>query len=217
MRTATRASRPAICAWAGTLFLITAGCVLALSASPAWPHAPGQGATTSGRSSRTAPGALNATLNTQTGAMGEQDRELMEDLAQANIAEIETGRLALKKSQDRKVRQFAQTMIDDHTSALNDLRQLAQRKDVKLPPDTDFQHKAIATALKALPDDRFDDRYMEHVGVIEHRRTVDLLEKTQRSSQDPDLKANAGRTLPVVQHHLSMAREISGRTGAAGS
>jgi putative membrane protein len=138
-----------------------------------------------------------------------EDREMISDLVEANIAEIETGKLALQKTKNPEVKRFAQQMIDDHSKALQEVQQLGQTKNVELPKDTDFGHKSMATALKMLTGATFDKRYVSHVGVGDHRRTLDLLQKIQREAKDPDLKAFAVKTAPVVEHHLAMARQMA--------
>lgn len=175
----------------GALALLALGLAL-----PAWSqvsNAPGRSATSQSQAS--------APQNTR------EEREMMEDLAHANLAEIETGRLALEKTQNTQVRQYAQQMIDEHTKALQELQQLGQKKQVKLPDDADFQHKAIATAMRLLSGETFDKQYIRQIALRDHRRTEDLLQKAQRS-QDADIKAYAGKLLPVVQRHLSMARDL---------
>ncbi|WP_126837719.1 DUF4142 domain-containing protein [Variovorax sp. MHTC-1] len=82
--------------------------------------------------------------------VAEADREMMVDVAQANLAEIATGKLALDKSQDPKIDKFAQQMIDDHTKALDDLKKIAQSKGVEIPGEPDLAHKA-PRSLQALP------------------------------------------------------------------
>lgn len=69
---------------------------------------------------------------------------MMVDLAEASIAQIQTGKLALEKGKSDKVKSFARHMVDDHTKALSELQTLAQSKGVKLPEDTDLPHKGIA-------------------------------------------------------------------------
>lgn len=208
-------------AFAGRLLAGAVLCSLA-SLSPANAQGTGQASGPSAGAGNTASQGAPSQQRTDAGkgsqpqSMGEQDRELIEDLAHANLAEIETGRLALEKSTSPQVKQFAQRMIDDHTNAMKQLQQLAQRKGAEVPRETDFQHKAIATALRLLDGNTFDEQYMRHVGVNDHRRTVDLLEKTQRTARDPDLKGYARKTLPTVQKHLAMARQMTGRDAAAG-
>lgn len=137
------------------------------------------------------------------------DQEFMEDITHANLAEIQTGKMALEKSSNEQVRKFAQKMIDDHTKAHQELQKLAASKGVTLPTDTDPQHKIIATALKALSGDTFDRQYISQVGVADHKRTHELLEKTQRTATDPALKAYAQKTISVVHQHLMSAQQIA--------
>src|SRR5438309_201543 len=49
------------------------------------------------------------------------DSSAMKKLAGANMAEIETGKLAASKSQNADVKKFGQQMVDDHTKMLDDL------------------------------------------------------------------------------------------------
>jgi len=138
------------------------------------------------------------------------DERAMKDIAQANIAEIETGKLAQEKASKDEVKKFAQTMVDDHTKALTELQEIASKKGVELPTETDMKHKASATALKALNGDSFDKRYMSSVGVSDHKKTHEMLQKVERNTNDPDLKAYAAKTLPVVHGHLTTAQQIAG-------
>jgi putative membrane protein len=139
--------------------------------------------------------------------LGDEAREWVEDLAQAHLAAIATGRIALDKTQHAQVSSFAQQMIDEHTLALQELQQLGQAKQMSLPRDVDFQHKAIASALRLLTGQTFDRQYIRQAGIKDHRRSVDLLQQVQAGA-DPELKALAGRQLPVMQRHLARAREI---------
>ncbi|MDB5892314.1 MAG: hypothetical protein JWP47_3145 [Polaromonas sp.] len=142
------------------------------------------------------------------GQMASDDRDMMEDLAEASLAEIETGKLALEKSQNPQVKKFAQQMIDDHTKALKELQQVAQTKGATMPTEPDLMHKGKATALRALSGDTFDKQYVQQAGVADHKNTMELIQKVQKSGKDPALKAYAGKTLPVVQHHLQMAQAM---------
>ena len=168
-------------------------------------------AQTSGNSSSN---RVSIAADTKTGSAQFQhaDHQLLENIAQANLAEIATGRIALDTSKDERVRKFAQTMIDDHTAAMTDVQQLAQAKGVALPDSPDLKHKTMATALKAMSGETFDKQYMSHAGVGDHQQTLNLLQKTQREAKDPQLKALAVKMIPVVQGHLAEAHRIAPAT-----
>lgn len=136
------------------------------------------------------------------------DRELIRDIAQANLGEIDAGRLALEKSEDERIRKFAQLMIDDHAKALEELRVLAQSKGITLPDETDLQHKTLSTALGLLSGSVFDSQYIARIGIGDHERVEQLLDKTISETSDQELKVYAERNIKVVQHHLSVARAI---------
>jgi putative membrane protein len=151
-----------------------------------------------------APGALSPAAK-----LPRAERNMLRDLAQANLAEIATGKLALAKSQDGEVRKFAQTMVDDHSTALKDVQQLAQAKAITLPSEPDAKHRAALKAMQAMDGTRFDRQYMSQAGVGDHRKTRELLQKVQARARDGDLKALAGKMLPVVEQHLAHAEQMT--------
>lgn len=157
-------------------------------------------------------GAASSASATQ---IADADRKMMHDIVEANLAEIETGKLALDKSRNVHIRAFAQKMIDDHTNAMQALQSLARNKGIALPTETDMQHKAMATGLSVLSGDTFDQRYLQHIGVADHQRTLDLLKQTIQTTNDRDLRAHATQMMPVVEQHLAIAQRMMSMAGAA--
>lgn len=145
------------------------------------------------------------------------DRRMLIDLAQANMAEIEASRMAQTKSQSEQVKNFAQQMIDDHTRALGEVQQLAQAKGVTLPAELNRLHRTKAKRLGALSGEAFDRAYMAQAGVADHKKTHSLLRQAQTRAKDPDLKALAARTLPVVDQHLNSANQLHQNTARGAS
>jgi len=146
------------------------------------------------------------------------DQNIMRDLAQANLSEIETGKVALQKSNNDQVKTYAQKMIDDHTQAQKDLEQLAQAKGVTLPTEPDNKHQSELKKLSSLEGEKFDKRYLSQGGLSDHRNTHRLLERAQSRATDPDLKALVSKVEPVVSQHLTMAKDLqSGKSSTSGS
>lgn len=139
--------------------------------------------------------------------VSKDDMQMMGDMANANLAEIETGKLALEKSQTPEVKKFAQQMIDDHTQAQADLRKLAQSKGVDLPNKPDKKHQAMAEKMQDKSGEEFDRMYLKQVGVNDHQKTLKLLQKVQKNANDPELKALAAKTKPIVEQHLKMGKQ----------
>ncbi|MGI4843796.1 MAG: DUF4142 domain-containing protein [Janthinobacterium lividum] len=166
-------------------------------------HTSGSMQSTSGAS-----GAAGAT-GSGTAKLSNADKKAMSDMAIANMAEVETGKLALSKSQNAEVKTFAQQMIDDHGKALSELQTLAQTKGVTLPTELDAKHKSMAAKLEKLSGDAFDKEYMKMAGLKDHKDTHAKLQKISKSAKDPDVKAAAEKTIPTVEQHLKAAQQMS--------
>lgn len=164
----------------------------------------GSSATTGGAA------AAGATAAGTTGksTLAKGDETILKNMAQANISEIEAGKLAQSKSSNDQVKSFAQQMIDDHTKALNDVQQLAQQKGVTLPTEPDAKHKAMATKLQAMSGDAFDKAYMAQAGVADHKKVHSMLLSDEKKAKDPDVKALASKMAPVVEQHLKSAQQM---------
>lgn len=161
----------------------------------------------SGSTNNASAGSSSAASSSKS-SVSKDDKDFMEDIAHANLAEVATGKMALEKSQNEQVKQFAQKMIDDHTKAEDELKQLADAKGVKLPTEPDMVHKTKAATLKPLSGNTFDKQYVKHAGVGDHENTHKLLQKVQSKAKDPDLKAYADKTIKAVEEHLSMAQQL---------
>ena len=146
------------------------------------------------------------TMNTPAAsALSKADQKIVAGMAQANMAEIEAGKLALANGQSPEVKAYAQQMVDDHTKALADVTTLATTKGVTLPTEVDAKHKAMAAKLSKLKGAAFDKHYMAQAGVADHRQVHAKLKKDEAKAQDPDVKALAAKMLPTVEQHLHTA------------
>ena len=165
-----------------------------------------QSGTQAGSSTASGTGTMGAS------SLSRADQKMVKDMAMANLAEIEAGRMAQTKSQNEQVKNFAQQMINDHTKALGEVQQLAQAKGVALPTELDRTHKRRADRLASLSGDAFDRAYMSQSGVADHKKTHGLLRQAQTRAKDPDVKALAARTMPIVDQHLNSAQQLHKNT-----
>lgn len=176
---------------------------------------PAPGAT-SASSSTSTPNSRSGTSAGMTGTsqagasstMSKSDQKMLHAIAQANMAEIEAGKLAQNKTQDERVKSFSQQMVDDHTKALQEVQQLAQSKGVTLPTEPDSKHLKMAEKLNKLSGSDFDKRYLKQGGLSDHKETHRLLQRVQKRADDPELKSLAAKSLPTIEQHLSMAKDM---------
>lgn len=135
------------------------------------------------------------------------DRDFMFRAAQGNLAEIQLSQLALQRSNNAQIRQYAQQMITDHSRVNQEMSNLAAAKGVNLPRQLDSQHQGLFRQLQQTPPARFDAAYME-IMVGDHAKTEALFQSYLQRGQDADVKALVARTLPPVQAHLLTAQRL---------
>jgi putative membrane protein len=150
-------------------------------------------------------------------ALSKADQKIVMDMAQGNMAEIAVAKLALGKSQNEEVKTYAQQMIDDHTTALGAVQQLATAKGLSMPTDIDKTHKAMADQLDAKSGAAFDKAYMAQGGVADHKKMHSMLAAAEKKARDPDVKALAAKILPTVDQHLKAAQQMGRHKGMAHS
>ncbi len=161
-------------------------------------------------SGATSSGATSTESGKSSGdKLSRADERLMMQLAQANIAEINAGKLAEQKSNNDQVKSFAKKMVDDHTKALDDLKQIASSRGVTLPTEPDRQQMAMENKLSALSGEKFDSQYIAQSGNRAHRDTHRLLQRVRNRATDPELKSYATQVIATVESHQQLARDTS--------
>ena len=145
------------------------------------------------------------------------DHAFVMDAAMGGMAEVELGRVASGKAQSDAVKRFAERMVTDHGKINDELKTLAQNKNISLPTDSGAKHKAMKDRLEKLSGAAFDKAYMQEM-LTDHRKDVSEFQKESRTGKDPDVKAWATKTLPTLEEHLQLAQSAShGAVGTSGT
>jgi putative membrane protein len=165
-----------------------------------------------GTTGRNRPGEPRTTDYRTTDGRSTADTSWLVQAAEANLAEIEAGRLAESKASNSEVKQFGQHMVDDHSKANAELGDLAHKKGLTLPTRPGEMHTKAAADLADLNGADFDRKYMDMM-VTDHEKAVSLFE-SHTDASDADVKAFAEKTLPTLRHHLQMAKDVRGKLGA---
>jgi putative membrane protein len=140
--------------------------------------------------------------------LSKADATFIKKAASGGMAEVEFGRLATDKASKPEVKQFGQRMIDDHSKANDQLKQVAAEKHVTLPQSISAKDKATKAKLEALSGEEFDRAYMEDM-VKDHKQDVAEFQRASKSALDPQIKDWASQTLPTLQDHLKQAQTIA--------
>lgn len=121
--------------------------------------------------------------------------------------ETELGQYAAEHAVTPGVKMFGETMVKDHSKDKQVLTKLALDKKITIPAQTgeDFQkHINEITSKKGVV---FDKAYISFM-VGDHKEDISEFEKEANDGKDADIKAFAVKGIPVLQHHLMMAKEL---------
>lgn len=130
----------------------------------------------------------------------------VEKAAQDGMTEVELGKVALDKSKDPVVRNFAQRMVTDHTRANTELAALAKSKGIDAPKKLDAEHQAMVRKMEAHDGATFDAEYSKHMN-LDHTKAVSLFEAASKS-EDADFASFAKKTLPTLKEHKQLASKL---------
>jgi putative membrane protein len=135
----------------------------------------------------------------------EDDTKFAVNAASGGLMEVQLGQMAVNNGTSPEVKQFGQSMVDEHSKANQELIALAQQKNITLPtaPDEDKQKKIDELSKKSGTD--FDKAYIDLM-VDDHKEDIDEFQEEANNGKDVDLKGWAAGKVPVLQHHLEMAK-----------
>jgi putative membrane protein len=159
--------------------------------------------------------ALAAALSVApAAAAGPTDPQIAHIAYTADLIDIEAGKQALDKSQNKDVRDFAQQMVGDHT-AVND-QALALVKKLNVTPEDNATSKSLKEAgdaerkkLAELSGAGFDKAYIDNE--VAYHKTVDaaLKDTLIPSAQNAELKALLENGLKLFEAHLAHAEQLA--------
>ena len=198
-------------------FIALAGVVL-LSVAPAVAQQNPGAQNPAVPSAQPTPGTPNSgdpmATQSQTGNGQMMDKMFARKALQGGMAEVQLGQLALQKSSNDDVKQFAQKMVDDHTKLGDQLKPIAQQMNVKIPDSPSKKDQATMAKLQALNGDAFDKAYIKDM-VKDHKMDQQEFKQEAANGTNPDLKQAASQGEQVITEHLQMIEQIASKNNVA--
>jgi putative membrane protein len=181
---------------------------------------------------RNEPAAIGTAGEADHTAVHDSEKDFINHQLADGSAEVELGKMASERAANPDVKRFAQMMVQDHTSAGNELKAVASKYGIQPAPALDDKHQDLMNRLSKLRGAEFDREYISAM-VDDHENAVDSLEsrvdstaslKDRATNKDsansqvvPEQTDNApaaavnawaAKVLPTVQHHLSEAKTL---------
>jgi len=180
--------------------------VVAIALAAAWPLA-----ATSQQSKK---GEAKSEQAATKGGLSKEDMKRFTDIAQANLAEVEVGKLAQSKGASQEVKDYGKHMVEDHGRMLEENKQMADKKGMKMPGAPNKAQQAAKARLEKLSGDEFDRAFAKQM-VDDHQKALKLVQDTAKNAKDAELKGAAQKAAPEIEKHLQMAKALGPASAGA--
>ncbi len=146
-------------------------------------------------------------------AQAPTDPQIVQIVQTANQIDMDHAKIALKKSANPQVKEFADQMISDHNALHKSVAGLAKKLNVT-PQESDTskqlkqQAAEEAKKLNGLSGAAFDREYASHE-IAFHKAVIDAATTTLLpNAQNPELKAALQSAAPLLQGHMEHAQHL---------
>jgi putative membrane protein len=155
------------------------------------------------------------TASTRRNHIAGANETFIRNAAEGNMAEVKLGELAQQKAQNPEVQKFAERMIQDHTKANDELKQIASREHINLPTDVSSKDAATYRSLEKLSGPEFDKAYARTM-LRDHEKDVNEFKQEVSTAQNGPAKQYAQETLPTLESHLQEAKQMQAQVSREG-
>ncbi len=142
------------------------------------------------------------------------DKTFVKDAAVGGLTEIQLGKLAQEKASSDTVKQFGQHMVDDHTKANDQLKRVASEANMTVPDSIDSKHQARIDKLSKLSGAQFDQAFIKDQ-LKDHEEDVRKFQAEAQNGSNAQVKSFASSTLPTLEEHLNMAKDLKKSKGSS--
>ena len=140
--------------------------------------------------------------------LSSQDKQFITEAGSGGMLEVRLGQYASHNAASDETKKFGEHMVGDHAKANEQLKSLATQKPIEIPKTLNYEDKKVLARLEGLSGAEFDHAYAAQM-VEDHQKDIAAFEKEIAQGSDVSVKAFAEKTLPVLKHHLEMARGLN--------
>lgn len=156
----------------------------------------------------TAVGVLAAAGIVYAGSLNKADEQFVTMAAKADMTEAHEGEMAADQATRADVKEFAKTLVQDHTDSYHQLSDLATKAGVAIPKGINTAKDATITQLVRMKGASFDRQFAQDE-IASHRRAIAAFKREAEHGQDADVKAYANKMLPILEKHLHLAEDLA--------
>ncbi len=125
---------------------------------------------------------VEAARENRSAAVSAADQDFSKKATEANLTEIDIARVALQKSDNSDVRDYANMIQSDHTAALEDITDLMKEKGVPEPKTLAADTRRDVDRMSGLSGPEFDREFVNMM-VADHQKAVELFRRLRKCSE----------------------------------
>ncbi len=135
-------------------------------------------------------------------------RKYVDDAASADLFEVKASQLALQRSQDPAIREFAQHMVSEHTESSNKLKVELDKAKVEVQPPKTLppEKQAMLDRLMNIGMEDFNKMYMS-MQIAGHEEALALHSEFAKSGTD-SFRTFARTMTTHAKDHLDKAKRV---------
>ncbi len=135
------------------------------------------------------------------------DQAFIDQAALDGLQEISLGHLAVQRGQHQEVRELGQRLISDFSRASSELISLALRRGLVPPGFLPRRRRAEVETLARISGSVFDTCFAKQL-ISTQRQVLSRFQNELDQGADPELRAFAKRTLPLLHENLRLTLSI---------
>jgi len=144
----------------------------------------------------------------QAGQAQDIDQHYLKRQIQGNLFEEQAARLVAEKAPEDSVKQFAQRLQEEHRENNQQLRQMAQQKQMQVPGQMAQWQQSLLQEMQQLDPETLQREFL-FGAVASHHKSILMNQFASQRAQDNEVKQFATRTLPTLQQHLQQANRLT--------
>lgn len=145
--------------------------------------------------------------DSQAVSLSKDDANFLVNTASDKILGKQLGQMAVDRSSNEKVKEFAAMIVKDLGESEEKLKALATKKNVMLPDDVSNKEQKRKEDLMKKKGIEFDRSYVD-ITVNDYNRDIREYGRAAKYATDPEVKSFASGSLALLYTHLDSARNL---------
>jgi putative membrane protein len=146
----------------------------------------------------------------EVASVSPEDQDFMGKAVDGHLSEIFMARIAMLKSANQDVKDYANMIEKDHSSALREMVNLMKQKRVMKPETLSDETREHVNRMNELTGSEFDREFVNMM-VSGHEQAIEMYEGEKTVVRNPDVKEYIEGLLPKLELHLEKGLQLQSK------